>query len=135
MVLPGADDSENLTWDSTTEFIFGVVTVMVVVFIFLLLLKFSCSKSKPAASNTSTEPEQAKHQRDDVQEIVVIMAGEQNPSHIAKPTQICEQKRGGELEVGIRELETGQEGVAVTQWRGGSGCDAAAEEGVAMTRI
>ncbi|KAL5749024.1 hypothetical protein ACOSP7_026062 [Xanthoceras sorbifolium] len=93
MVLPDANDSRRLSLDYTTQCIFGGLTFMVV-FIFLLMLKYSCSKSKPASSNTSTDvvldekPEQANHQTNDVQEFVVIMAGEQNPSHIAKATEI-----------------------------------------------
>lgn len=76
---------------------------MLFVFITIMLIKICCSKTKPYATSNPSEdndatekPQQFNELPNASPEIVVIMAGEQNPSHIASPaptptTQLCEE--------------------------------------------
>ncbi|KAJ0049125.1 hypothetical protein Pint_16338 [Pistacia integerrima] len=93
-----SDDSIRFKWNFSTECVFGGL-ILLFVFITLLLLKLLLSHPKPVAPTPPSEPREKPQQLNlqidnDVPEIVVIMAGEQNPSYIAKPapsTQNSEQ--------------------------------------------
>ncbi|KAM7516653.1 hypothetical protein LguiA_006236 [Lonicera macranthoides] len=73
-------------WNSPMPFLFGALVIMLVL-IALALTILACSYKKSPSSNRSpnSEGKSARPMPEMEPKIVVIMAGDNNPSYLAKP--------------------------------------------------
>eukprot|EP01018_Ginkgo_biloba_P001954 Gb_08829 [translate_table: standard] len=73
-------------WHSPEPYLFGGISAMLTLIAFALIV-LACSYWKSQGSNgTSVEPvKNIMSSRDEEEKVVVIMAGHQNPTFLAKP--------------------------------------------------